>query len=207
MYAKYKSIDYAVRHLKNNTFQVIFEQEWDDNDVDMLINQFYKLADWIWNHEDLSDKQKKILFDNFFFKTGGVCAAGSGLLSLDNKLNIYPCHRLMFGDYFKDKYELGNVFKPEEFDLHKIQMYNALIILTLRKRYMYSSVTQIDNYKNYNMLSWFNWCPATNLEECKSPFFQPVKYNLMFTEVNRAIKTLRLMYFGELTPDHQIKRD
>ncbi|RLI44859.1 hypothetical protein DRO61_11645 [Candidatus Bathyarchaeota archaeon] len=90
--ANYKGIEHAVNYLKHNTFQIIFEEEWDDNDVNILIEQFSKVAEWIWNHEELNAVQKKTFFDNFFFKTGGVCGVGTGLLALNDKLDIFPCH-------------------------------------------------------------------------------------------------------------------
>jgi sulfatase maturation enzyme AslB (radical SAM superfamily) len=199
IYEKYKKegLDYAVSHLKHNTFQVIFESDYQDSDVDILIDQFFKIADWVWNHKELTQKQKERFFDNFFFKTGGVCGAGAGLIALDTEFNILPCHRVAFTDE-RENYMLGNVFKPTEFKNFKL--YNAYFKLSKRQRYMYSAVTQNHAYKNPTTLMWFMWCPSTNLQETGSPYFQPVKYNLMFTELNRAIKLLRLMYFGSTVP-------
>jgi len=200
IYEKHKpeGILYSIEHLKHNTFQILFESPYDDNDIDILIDQFFKIAKWIWTHEGLNKEQKEKLFDNFFFKHGGVCGAGTGLMALDTNFDIFPCHRLVFRDD-NEKYKLGNAFKLDEFKNFKI--YNALHKLGKRYRYMYSAATQNHNYRTPNSLMWFMWCPSTNMEESGNPYFQPVKYNIMFTELNRAIKTLRLMYFGNIIPE------
>lgn len=197
-------INYTIEHLKHNTFQIIFEDEYEDKDIDILIDQFGKIAEWIWNHEKLTKAQKFKLFNNWFFKTGGMCGAGTGLLALDEKLNIYPCHRVVFRDRKKDVC-IGNVFHPEDFDSDRFQMYNAFHSLGRKKRYMYSAVTHINAFREKRMNTWFMWCPATNIQETKNPYFQPVKYNVMFTELNRFIRSLRLAYFGERQSDNSDK--
>ena len=199
MYVKYKpdGLDFAVDYLKYNTFQIVFEDDYQNSDVDIIIDQFFKIAEWVWNHEEMTDDQKERFFDNFFFKTGGVCGAGTGLLAFDAVFNIFPCHRVAFTDD-RDKYLLGNVFDIEGFKNFKL--YNAFHKIGKRKRYMYSAVTQNHNYNNEYSLMWSMWCPATNLQESGNLFLQPVKYNLMLAELNRAIKIIRLSYFGSMVP-------
>ncbi len=199
MYAKYKpnGYNYAVDYIKNNTFQIIFESDYDDDDVDLLIKQFFQIAEWVWNHDKLNQEQKERFFDNFFFKMGGVCGAGTGLLVLDTEFDIYPCHRLAFIDD-KEAFKLGNAFKVDDFKNFKL--YNSFHKLGKRFKYLYSAITQNHNYNDANNLMWMMWCPATNFTECDNLFFQPVKYNLMFTELNRAIKLIRLSYFGSINP-------
>jgi len=196
IYTKYNGIEFPVEHLKHNTYQIIFEDEYTDDDVDVLIDQFGKIGEWIVNHEELSEEQKLILFDNWFFKTGATCGVGTGLMALDDKLNIFPCHRTVFGKS-REETILGNVFEPENFNEKNFHLYNALHNIGRKKKYMYSVVTQLDNWKNKIDNTWFMWCPSTNLQETGSPYFQPVKYNLMFTELNRFIKQLRVHYFGD----------
>ena len=193
-YKKYKGIDYVVDHLKHNTFQIIFEENYTDDDIDLLIHEFHKIADFIYTREELDDKQKHQLFKNWFFKHGGVCAAGFNLLALDHKLDIYPCHRVAVVDD-KEDYRLGNVFKPEEFERHK--MYNNFFQIGKRRRYMYSHTKNNHNYKEPYNVKWLMWCPSTNIQTSKSVFYQSNKYNLMFTELNRAINAIRKVYYNE----------
>jgi sulfatase maturation enzyme AslB (radical SAM superfamily) len=197
-YAKYKKggFEFAIDHLKHNTFQIIFEDNYTDEDIDILLLQFSRIAGWIVDHKELTEEQKIKLFDNWFFKTGGTCGAGIGLMALDEKLNMYPCHRTVFGKARKESM-LGNVFSPEKFNEKAFKLYNALHNLSRKKKYMYSVATNIDNWKNKTEKAWFMWCPSTNLQECRNPYFQPVKYNIMFTEVNRLIRTLKMAYFGK----------
>jgi sulfatase maturation enzyme AslB (radical SAM superfamily) len=195
IYAEHKSLEYALDHLKHNTFQIVFEEDYDDDDIDIIIEQFRLIGDWIYEHEELTKEQKIQLFDNWFFKTGGTCGAGTGLMALDDKLNIYPCHRNVFGAN-KDITMLGNVFEPENFDKSKYNLFNALYNLSRKRKYMYSVATNINNWNEKEMNAWFMWCPTTNLQESGNPYFQPAKYNLMFTELNRFIRTLRTAYFG-----------
>jgi len=194
-------IKYSVNHLQHNTFQVVFEDDYTDEDVDIIIEQFSLIADWIVTHEKLTENQKIKLFDNWFLKTGGTCGVGTGLLALDADLNIFPCHRTVFGKA-REETKLGNVFKPEEFDESKFILYNAFHNVGKKKRFMYSVVTNISNWKDKVSNAWFMWCPATNLQETGSPYFQPVKYNIMFTEINRLIRTLRMAYFGKGRPNN-----
>ena len=198
IYIKHKKngLEFAIEQLKQNTCQIVFEEDYTDEDVDILIDQFTKIAEWMFNHEELDEEQKLWFFDNWFFKTGGTCGVGTGLMALDDKLNIFPCHRTVFGKR-REETLFGNVFEPENFDESKFNLFNAFHNLGRKKRYMYSVATQINNWQNKSNNAWFMWCPATNLQETGNPYFQPVKYNVMFTEVNRLIKTLRLAYFGK----------
>lgn len=199
---KKNGLAYAIDHLRHNTFQIIFEDDYDDKDVDILIEQFGKIAEWVWNHPELNEEQKYQMFDNWFFKTGGVCGVGTGLMALDNEMEIYPCHRVVFIKEEQYSAKLGNVFDPEGFRDEQFNTYCAFHKLAKRRKYMYSVLTQIHNFKDKDQNAWFMWCPATNLHETGNPYFQPVKYNLMFTELNRFIRALRLSYFGKRRPSY-----
>lgn len=194
IYVKYKNVKTAISHMGKNTFQIIFEQDYTDDDTDILINQFHKIADYIYSRDYLNNVQKNELFNQFFSKNGGVCSAGCTLLALDTFFNLYPCHRVALIPE-KDKLCLGNVFEPLK--LKNFKVLNSFYNLARLKRYMYSSVTNNNHYedKNKDTLRWFMWCPATNWQTSGTPYYQSAKYNLMFTELNRAIVEIRKAYY------------
>lgn len=182
-YRKYKSCDWAIDRMGKNVVQIIFEEDYTDENVDTLIRQVYEIAKWIEN-SNLTKEQKQQLGYNIFEHKGGSCGAGTSLLALDTDLDIYPCHRLATVPE-KEEYLLGNVYKPEKFKNFKL--YN--IFFRAKQRGLYSAVKNIQpNYNKDNTLRWFNWCPATNLQTSGTPFYQSAKYNVMIKEVNSAIK-------------------
>jgi len=197
LYKNKKNIKTAIDHMGKNTFQIIFEQDYDDEDVDILLNEFHRIAEYIYTRKYLNPELKNKLFDNFFLKNGGVCSAGTTLISVDHKFDMYPCHRLALIPE-KKKLLIGNVFKPLE--LQNFTLMNSYYNIARLKRYMYSAVTNNDNYKdeNKNILRWFMWCPATNYQTSGTVYYQNAKYNLMFTELNRLIVELKKAYYIKL---------
>lgn len=192
LYLKHKTKENAIDHMRHNNFQVIFEDEYDDEDIDTILEQYHKIADWIYTRDYFTDDEKNTLFENFFEKHGGVCSSGASLMALDTNFDFYPCHRLAARDNNK-KYRIGNVFKP--FDIKNKEMLNSFIEISRRRYYLYSSVTNIYGFKNDKETRLFMWCPATNMEESGNPYFQPAKYNVMFSEVNRFIPLLKETYY------------
>lgn len=191
IYHKYKSKKEAIGSMKRNNFQIIFEDEYDDNDIDVLLQEFHKIADWIYTRDYLTDKEKNELFDNYFTKHGGVCSSGASLMAIGADFDIYPCHRLA-ARANNEIYKCGNIFDP--YNIKNKQMLNIFTEIARRKHYLYSSATNIYGFKNKGTFL-FMWCPATNMEESGNPYFQPAKYNVMFTEVNRFIEKLREVYY------------
>lgn len=192
---KFKGIDSAIQHMKNNTVQIIFEQDYIDKDVDIIIEQFYDIFNWMSKETSINKASRDKLIMNFFSRHGGTCGAGSSLLALDSEFNIYPCHRLATIKG-KEKYKLGNIFKASEFENFKI--YNSYVRLK-RKPYMYSAKTVLkQNFTN----PWFMWCPATNTQTGDSIYYQSAKYNIMTSEVERAIKDI-LKNYGNINKRRQ----
>lgn len=190
-YLKYKGKEKAINFMKNNNFQIIFEDNYTDEDVDILIHQFHLIADYIYTRDYLNLKEKDTLFDKFFNKHGGVCAAGCSLMAIDTDFNIYPCHRLAAVPE-REKYRLGNLFEP--YNLQNKKLFNAFYEVGRRRKYMYSFLTDLNQFNDKENNRFFMWCPATHMQETGSPYNQPPKYNVMFTEVNRAIKEIIKAY-------------
>jgi sulfatase maturation enzyme AslB (radical SAM superfamily) len=193
-YRKYKDVKTATDHMGKNTFQIIFEEDYTDEDIDILIREYHKFAEWIYTRDYLSIKEKNTLFEKFFLKNGGVCSAGATLLAVDHEFDIYPCHRTAMIPEKKDLL-LGNAFEP--FGLSNYRLYNSFYNLARLKRYIYSAVTNIDNFNDpeKNKFRWFMWCPSTNWQTSGTVYYQNAKYNVAFTELNRAIQALKEAYY------------
>jgi sulfatase maturation enzyme AslB (radical SAM superfamily) len=185
---KYQGLTQAIDYIGNNCFQIIFEESYTDEDIDILIDQLDKFCEWVWHQEDLSIETRQHIIGSYLTRRGGVCALGTTLSALDTEFNIYPCHRLASGEYKKESC-LGNVFKPEEFK--NFQLYNQAFHQKFRRGESYSS--HIDVNFNHD-IHWFMWCPATNFEETESIYYQNPRYNLMHSELNRFIKMLFYKY-------------
>ena len=190
-YRKYKGNERAIDFMSHNNFQVIFEDNYDDNDIDVLIHEYHRIVDWIYKHKYLSDKEKNLLFTKFFEKKGGVCSSGASLMAVGTNFDFYLCHRLAAVPD-NEKYRVGNLFEP--YDIEHKEEVNAFTEIARKKKMMYSSVTINDGFKGDNV-HLFMWCPATNLQESGNPYYQPCKYNVMFSEVNRVIPIFKEAYY------------
>ncbi len=191
LYDKYEGINAAISHLGKNMYQIIFEQEYDDHDVDVLLEQFQLICKRIMNHPKYNNDQKKQMLASFLNRKGGVCAAGTTLLAIDVNFDIYPCHRLVAFEEERKRYKLGNIYDTHGFK--QFRLYNSYF----RQRHIVSSIYSSDiNIKNNlsKNTRWMNWCPSTNLETSGSIYFQNPKYNLMHVELNRLIDMLEKKY-------------
>jgi len=182
-----QSKEEATKHLRQNTIQVIFEEDWDDKDVDIIIEQFYKFTEMIMKLPDFTYKEKITTLSSLFNRIGASCGAGTSLLAIDENFDIYPCHRLATVPE-RENYKLGNVYKPKEFKNYK--QYNSYSRLKEEEK-MYSSITDLQ--KGFK-IPWFMWCPATNIQTSNTVYYQNAKYNIMFTELSRAIEELKRKY-------------
>lgn len=199
-YKKYKGIDYALDAMKRNNFQIIFEQDYTDKDIDIVLNEFHKIAEYIYSRNDLSTKQKDMFFLLFFEKHGAVCGAGNSLLAFDSEFNMYPCHRLALNPG-KENFSLGNAL---DLDSHKsINFHNSFQFLK-KKKYMYSAIISINNFKGNNV-RWIMWCPSTNLQTSGSIYYQNCKYNVMFAELQSFIHILTAIYYKGLYTKEDLK--
>ncbi|KKN90789.1 hypothetical protein LCGC14_0223720 [marine sediment metagenome] len=192
IYKKYKELDIAIDFMKNNVFQVIFEQDYSDKDVDELVRQFHKIAEWIYSRDYMTIKQKDQLFHNFLERRGGVCSAGTTLIAFDNNLDMFPCHRLAVVPE-KENYYLGNAMDIKT--IKNFKQYNSYYNIGRGYKYMYSAIQHNHDYKDKESLRWFMWCPATNLQTSENVYYQNAKYNVMFVEVNRMVRALKKIYY------------
>ena len=190
-----KNIEQAIFNMGNNEFQIIFEEDYDDNDVNEIIKQFHKIIEWIYNCEELTEEQRKKLFNRWMERKGGICGVGTGLMAIDYKFDIYPCHRLAAVED-KGKYKLGNVYDIDSFS--NFALYNLYFRVAKRDKLQYSAYT-VNNAYNDSIHNWFNWCPSTNIQESKgNPYYISAKYSIMHNELNQALHELKELYFPEV---------
>lgn len=191
-YKKYKGLDTAIDFMKNNNYQLIFEQDYTDNDIDTLVIQFHQIADWIYTRKYMNIQQKDQLFHNFIEKHGGVCSAGTTLIAFDCNLNMYPCHRMAVVPE-KEEYLLGNAMDFQT--IKNFKQYNSYYNIGRGYKYMYSAIQHNHNYQDLENTKWFMWCPSTNIQTSENVYYQNVKYNVMFSEINRVIKAIKKVYY------------
>ena len=192
IYKKHRGLEHAIDHMKHNNYQIIFEDNYTDEDINVLADQFHQVAEWIYSRDYMTIKQKDQLFHNFVEKHGGVCSAGTTLIAFDTDLNMYPCHRLGVVPE-KEKYLLGNAMDIST--MKNFKQYNSYYNIGRAHRYMYSSIKDNHNYKDQENTKWFMWCPATNMQTSDSVYYQSAKYNVMFSEINRVIKAIKIVYY------------
>jgi uncharacterized protein len=189
---KYKGKKEAIPRMINNKHFIVIEEEWTDEDVDTIIEQFWKIAEWIYTDDRIDKNEKWHLLEQMLNHTGGMCGAGCSLMALDTEMNIYPCHRLATVPE-KENYFLGNIYKPEEFKNFKL--YNSYKRLKYNTKYMYSCKVNIDNFKEKEKYRWFNWCPSTNLQTSGNIYYQNPKYNVLhynlLNEMNKILKVYK----------------
>lgn len=205
IYKEHRGLEHAIDHMRHNNYQIIFEDDYTDSDVDIVVDQFHQLTEWIYSRDYMTIKQKDLLFHNFLEKHGGVCSAGTTLIAFDTELNMYPCHRLGVVPE-KEKYLLGNAMDIKT--LKNFKMYNSYYNIGRAHRYMYSAVQNNHNFKDLENTKWFMWCPATNMQTSDSVYYQSAKYNVMFSEINRAIKAIKKVYYqnSDLTKNKVVNK-
>ena len=205
IYKEHRGLEHAIDHMKQNNFQIIFEDDYTDEDVDIIMTQFHMVADWIYNRDYMTVKQKDQLFHNFLEKHGGVCSAGTTLIAFGTDLNMYHCHRLGVVPE-REKYLLGNAMDIET--LKNFKMYNSYYNLGRGRKYMYSAIKHNKNFEDQENTKWFMWCPATNVQTSDSVYYQSAKYNVMFSEINRVIKALKKVYYqnSDLTKSTRVDK-
>lgn len=186
---KHKGIEAAIEMLNNNYSQIIFEEDYTDENIKELLNAFNNFCVFIWEDKRFTFDIKQRILKSFLTRSGGVCSAGTSLLGLDTEFNIYPCHRLVNLEERKE-YQLGNVFDTNSFKNYKF--YNQFFHNSHTHRIMYSSAKDIRGFEHGNY--YFNWCPSTNLQTTGSIYHQNPKYNVMHNELYKFIRKLIKKY-------------
>lgn len=183
------NIDLTIQNLGQNTFQIIFEQDYTDKNIDELVENFFKIAAWIYSNKDFTDTQKLKLFHSWFEKRGGICGVGNSLKAIDYKFDIYPCHRLCT-DPNRDQYLLGNVYKPLEFQHY--QLYNSFYKCGMKNKFLYNTI----QHRLNDLSAWVNWCPATNIQTSDGNlYYINSKYAVMMDELDKAIEIIWKYYY------------
>jgi len=191
VYYKYESMDKAIGVLKGNIYQLMFEGNYTDEDVNELLSQFSMIVDWIWTTKDynLTSDQRRTMFINWCTRRGSSCFVGDTLYSMDAEYNLYPCHRLAMSEYRKT-FSLGNM-KETIRDFDNYEIFNSITKMH-KDNCMFSSAINVIEWDS--PLYWMNWCPATNSETHLSPYYQASKYNVIIAELNSFIPELAHYY-------------
>jgi len=172
----------AIKRLSEKLLFFVFEEDYTDADIDLILNQFYKFAKWIFalDPKEFSIYDKKEAFKQFFIKDNmQSCGCGFHVRSVDTDFNIHPCHR------FVTKGEtMGNLFDLDS--VKNLGYYNSLFKLKM-KQGLYSPISVKVGDENSK---WYYWCPSTNKEISGNPFYQSAKYNYVITEINRFVKQM-----------------
>jgi len=177
-------INEAIKIHSQNTFQIILEEEYTDDDIDIFLQKQASVFDKISNLSEINEAQRIKLFHAWFCRKGAVCGAGHTFFSVDSDLNVHTCHRTATQPN-KDDFRLVDLKDRSTF---KYKVFNSYIALA-KDAEMYSAILNIDK-------SWSgthfqqNWCPAANNVESGTVFYQNAKYNLMIAEYGRFITEL-----------------
>ena len=170
---------------RNNFAQIVFEDEIDDDDIDILLTEFWKAVKMILETPLLngySDYTRKKIAVGLFNRRGGVCSAGITMFSYDESFKAYPCHRMTTNTLRNPLMSLDDDNEKKNFKEYKLYQDVA------RQRVMYGAF-----YTNYNFKGgcyFVNWCPVTNVEVSGDPFYLPPKHNVLIAELQRFIPQL-----------------
>lgn len=184
------SFDRAIFSLNANLFQIIFEEDYDDSDIDLILTKIFETCNYFWNHPKLTLQQRKQAIKNLLTRQGGVCGAGHTYFAIDPNMDVYACHRLSDNAFSpKDEQKLGNIYDPVNIKNQRI--FNTYFNIGQTQKFLYSFKFfnrgyEKDKYSGF----WFNWCPATNIQQSGNPYFIPVKYTVMHLEISRLVEVL-----------------
>lgn len=181
--ADWEGVDSAIEQVGQNIFQVTFEDNYTDDDVDIFLDQMMTMCEWIMYNEeyDLTYQQRCKFLSNFLLRRGSGCIAGNKMFAMDRQHNLYPCHRLAFVSD-REQFSLGSLVGPRNFKNY--QLFNSFLQIS-KDACMYSST--LNNIEWKGTLAWLNWCPAANAENGQSPYHQHSKHNALIAEINAFV--------------------
>ena len=168
-----------------NYCQIVFEDDITDDDIDLLLQEFYNTVDMILTTPILDgypyDVRKRIA-EGFLNRRGGVCSAGVTMFSYDDDFNVFPCHRVNTSqeDRLKNRF---TSLKDDEAGFNYLY-YEQFQEVSKRKE-MYSAY--YDNFGFQGGSYWVNWCPATNWEISGNVFHIPSKHGTLIQELQRFL--------------------
>ena len=178
------NLDAAISVQRGNTFQILFEDTYTDEDVDILLQAQEQVFRDIMALSELTEVQKVQLAKNWFTRRGATCGAGVAIYALDSDMNVYPCHRPAMRSGSTQS-RLGNLRDRSTFTNFKL--FNNFQELAV-KQFMNSASLPNHLWKGDRYQQ--NWCGAANLETSDSVFYQNAKYNLMIAEYTRFVNEL-----------------
>ncbi len=179
-------LEAAIQSQGGNNFQIIFEAEYTDTDIDNLLIGQEKVFNAILSLEELTRDQQIRLLQQYFCRHGSACIAGNIIFAVDRDLNVYPCHRPAM-DADRVTNALGNLSDRTTFKNFKL--FNAYIALN-KDRKMYSAIRNADGNARGGFAFQQNWCPAANFETSGTVFYQSAKYNVMIAEYDRFVREI-----------------
>ena len=165
--------------MSGNLVILVFEEEFTDNDIDVLLDQFDKFISWVLSLEDLSYKAKRKFIKTVLYRGrgGAKCGAGVNFFIIDHNYNIFSCHRAMT-TYEDKKITLGNLFDD---DLTNFAYFNTFN--WMKKK---GNIYTVDNLDPLKMNNWGYYCPASNSQTSDYTLdYQNAKYGVLIKEMSR----------------------
>lgn len=151
----------------NSKFAWVIEDNWDDNDVEILDRELSNIVRWL---SERTTNEKRFPFKTFDRCSG--CSSGKNLFCVDTEGNVFPCHRFFFFDRLNKEISFGNVL-DDNFDINNCKKREPFTTFDISK---ISDVCQI--------------CIATNYECTGSLYTRPNIYDAKFMEVLNAWKDI-----------------
>jgi len=188
LYQKYYGLKETIKRMDGNCFSIAFEEEYSDSDIDLFLNEYSKINNYINNVKDLTKENKNQLKKYLFSHISKICSAGMSFSALDGNLDIYPCHRYSLSKDF-NKFKLGNIKNIKQFDLKTIKLYNTLFRLQRRNPIMYSNNNFQFKVSNNRTNLLYYYCPASNHFISNNPYFIPSKYSILIQKLSILLET------------------
>ncbi len=177
----------TINMLRKNTYMIIFEEDYTDEDIDTVIEQLFIFSNDIMKDERFTLTQRKGILNSVMNGVGGVCGAGASLIAVDSSLDFFPCHRCADG---APETKVGNIYDCENVKGYKLM--NCFYDMNSVGRTQYGAYYINHGYNNN--LKGFMWCPSTNLETSKNPYYVNSKYVILMLEWDRATKVIIQKY-------------
>lgn len=185
---------YFVHIFYKNYLQIVFEENITDEDIDIILEQFYKTVEMIMTTPLLKDfdySVRREIAEGFLNRRGGICSAGFTMFSYDDDFNVFPCHRLNTSRESREANRLTTLLDEEApFNYKYYEQFQE----APKRREMYSAYYDNTGYNDTNHY-WLNWCPSTNWETSGNVFQIPSKHDTLVAELQVFLPKLA-RYFG-----------
>jgi sulfatase maturation enzyme AslB (radical SAM superfamily) len=176
VYKKHFTIDQAISKLSGNTVSNVMEEDYDDNDIDLYFKQIDIIIDRINADSDLTDANKAALAKSMLHRKVNFsdCSGGTGFVTLDSEMNVYPCHRML--DYNGGDSSMGAVSSPNK----NFNLFNAFF-------YAHEHGSLVVHPDLKSIPNGGISCMAGNINSGYDIQFPLVKYSIFASEVGRYI--------------------